>query len=102
MTYTHDLPPPKPGEVLRRRVLGDLDISQEKLAQALGVSRFTINQILNGRRGVTPEMALRLSHVLNTSPEMWLKLQAKVDLHDAKRRLGEELEKLPKLRESIS
>jgi len=90
--------PPTPGEVLRNRVLGDMDIKQDKLADALGVSRFTVNQVLNGRRGVSPEMALRLAHVLDTSAEMWLNLQAKVDLHDARRRIGAEIDGLPQLR----
>jgi hypothetical protein len=52
------------------------------------VSRFTVNQLLGGRRAVTPEMALRLGHVLDTSAEMWLKLQAQVDLYEARRALG--------------
>ena len=91
--------PPSPGDVLRKRVLGDLKITQDKLAEALGVSRFTTNQVLNGRRAVTPEMAIRLAHVLGTSAEMWLNLQAKVDLFQARRKLATELENLPKLRD---
>jgi addiction module HigA family antidote len=90
--------PPSPGEILRERVLDGMDIKQDKLAEALGVSRFTVNQVLNGRRGVTPEMALRLAHVLDTSAEMWLNLQARVDLHDARRRIGAVIETLPRLR----
>lgn len=91
--------PPTPGDVLRKRVLGDLKITQDKLAEALGVSRFTTNQVLNGRRAVTPEMAVRLAHVLGTSAEMWLNLQAKVDLVQARRKLSVELESLPRLRD---
>jgi addiction module HigA family antidote len=75
-----------------------MDVKQDALAEALGVSRFTVNQVLNGRRGVSPEMALRLAHVLGTSAEMWLTLQARVDLFEARRKLGAEIEKLPVLR----
>lgn len=90
--------PPSPGDVLRKRVLRDMDIKQDRLAEALGVSRFTVNQVLNGRRGVSPEMALRLAHVLGTSADMWLRLQAEVDLFEARRKLGEEIDALPRLR----
>jgi addiction module HigA family antidote len=91
--------PVTPGEVLRSKVLGGLKIKQDKLAEALGVSRFTINQVLKGRRRLSAEMALRLSHVLGTSAELWLNLQAKRDLHEAQRDLGEELKILPRLGE---
>ena len=95
-----DFPPPSPGAVLRERVLKHMDVTQDALATALGVSRFTVNQVLNGRRAVTAEMAVRLGHVLDTSPEMWLKLQAQVDLFEARRALGADLVKLPRLREA--
>jgi addiction module HigA family antidote len=97
-----DLPPPTPGSVLRERVLKHLHINQDALAKALGVSRFTVNQVLNGRRAVTPEMALRLGQVLDTSPELWLKLQAQLDLYQARHALGSELAWLPRLRVAAS
>lgn len=93
-----DFPPPSPGSVLRERVIKHLKVNQQALAKALGVSRFTVNQVLGGRRGVTAEMALRLGHVLDTSPELWLKLQAQVDLFEARRAKGAEIAKLPRLR----
>src|SRR5687767_9788160 len=91
-------PPPSPGSVLKERVVDRLGVTQAELAKALGVSRFTVNQVLGGRRAVTPEMALRLGHVLETSPELWLKLQAQVDLYEARRALGGDIAKLPRLR----
>ena len=100
MAERRDFPPPSPGSLLRTRVLGRLAITQAELAKALGVSRFTVNQLLGGKRAVTPEMALRLGHVLDTSPEMWLKLQAQVDLYEARRALGASLAKMPRLRGS--
>lgn len=98
MEEERDFPPLSPGSVLQERIVGRLGISQAALAKALGVSRFTVNQVLGGRRGVSAEMALRLGHVLDTSPELWLKLQAQVDLYEARRAIGAELAKLPPLR----
>jgi addiction module HigA family antidote len=71
--------PIHPGDVLRT-VLTDHVITQDTLAEALRVSRFSVNQIVNGRRNITPEMALRLSRALSSSPEFWLNLQRQYDL----------------------
>ena len=95
-------PPLSPGELLRKRIL-DADfngekITQEKLATAMRVSRFSINQIINGRRSVTAEMALRLAHVLGTTPELWLNLQRDVDLYEARNKTAKELSQLENLR----
>lgn len=89
-----------PGDVLKTNVLARLNVTQEQLAEALGVSRFSVNQILNSRRSVTPEMAVRLAYVLDTSAEMWLNLQMKVDLAHAEHELKEELKSMKKLRTS--
>jgi addiction module HigA family antidote len=90
-------PPIGPGEALRKYILGS-KITQERLADAMQVSRFSVNQIINGRRSVTPEMALRLARVTSTSPDLWLNLQQEMDLYRAKLKLSSELEKLPVLR----
>lgn len=87
-----------PGEVLRKRILEPNGITQDEVAKALGVSRFSVNQIINGRRAVTAEMALRIGRVTSTTPEFWLNLQRDVDLYDARRRLGTELASLKVLR----
>lgn len=78
--------PVTPGEVLREDFLPLLKLKQDDLAEALGVSRVTVNQILNGRRAVTADMALRLSHVLGNTAQFWLNLQNEVDLYHARRR----------------
>ena len=83
--------PPAPGDVLRERILSDRRITQEQLAKAMRVSRFSINQLVNGRRSVTAEMALRLSRATSTTPEFWLDLQRGVDLYRARLRLRHEL-----------
>ncbi len=72
--------PPHPGEILRELCLEPLNISVTKAAKALGVSRKTLSAILNGRAGISPEMALRLSLAFDTSPESWLNQQTQYDL----------------------
>ena len=91
-------PPISPGEVLREDFLSKSGVTQEQLAAALGVSRVTVNQLLNDRRDVTAEMALRLAQVLSTTPEYWLNLQTKVNLYRARRRKGPEIGLLKRLR----
>jgi len=92
-----EYPPATPGKLLRERVFKRMGLSQDEFAKALGVSRFTINQVLNGRRGVSADMAVRLAHVLGTSAELWLGLQNQVDLFEARQKLAEDLKKLPVL-----
>jgi addiction module HigA family antidote len=87
--------PPHPGEVLRELCLGPLDISVSDAAKALGVSRKTLSAILNGRAGISPEMAVRLSIAFDTSAESWLNQQTQYDLWIAeKRRKSLRVEKL--------
>lgn len=78
--------PPHPGEVLRSLCLEPLGLSVTDAAKALGVSRKTLSAVLNGRAGVSPEMAVRLSIALNTSAESWLNQQVQYDLWLAEKR----------------
>ncbi len=95
MSYSFpDAPPVSPGEFLRDDVLAGRGITQDALASAMGVSRFSVNQIMNGRRSVTAEMALKLSRVLSTSPDVWLNLQRDVDLYWAQRKHSSEIQQL--------
>lgn len=75
--------PSHPGGILKRQYLEPLGLSVTDFAQALEVSRKTISKLLNERGSVTPEMALRLSQALDTSPELWLNLQQSFDLWTA-------------------
>jgi addiction module HigA family antidote len=75
--------PPHPGEVLRELCLEPLGVSVTEAASALGVSRKTLSAILNGRAGVSPEMAVRLSIAFGTSAESWLNQQLQYDLWQA-------------------
>ena len=72
--------PIHPGEILREEFLKPAGITQDRFAEALGVSRRTVNEIVRGRRSITAEMAIRLSKALGTSAEMWMGLQADYDL----------------------
>jgi addiction module HigA family antidote len=74
--------PIAPGEYLRD-LLAYLDLTQEELAAAIDTSRFSVNQIVSGKRTVTPAMALKLSKATRTSVDLWLNLQRNVDLFDA-------------------
>ena len=72
--------PPHPGEILRDLCLKPMRLSVTRAAEALGVSRKTLSAILNGRAGISPEMAVRLSLAFDTSSESWLNQQAQFDL----------------------
>ncbi|NOJ44782.1 HigA family addiction module antitoxin [Bradyrhizobium archetypum] len=81
--------PSTPGEILREEFLTPNDITQDELAKAMGVSRFRVNEIINGRRAITSETAVLLSKALGTSARFWMNLQVAVDLFDAERKLGD-------------
>ncbi|MEE8365917.1 MAG: HigA family addiction module antitoxin [Gammaproteobacteria bacterium] len=77
--------PPHPGEIIKDLCLEPLGLSVTDAASALGVSRKTLSSILNGRSGISPEMALRLSKAFSTTPESWLNHQVQYDLWNAKK-----------------
>ena len=72
--------PTHPGDMLREDFLPDYGLTVSGLAEALGVSRQTINELLRGRRALSSEMALRLSRLFGNTPEFWLNAQRAVDL----------------------
>ena len=72
--------PPHPGEIIKELCLEPLGLTVTRAAEALGVSRKTLSAILNGRAGISPEMAIRLSMAFDTSAESWLNQQAQFDL----------------------
>jgi addiction module HigA family antidote len=73
-----------PGEVLFEEFLKPLDISQNKLARAMGVPPRRINEIVHGKRAVTADTAIRLARALGTSEQFWMGLQADYDLEEAR------------------
>jgi len=91
--------PTHPGELLREETLPSAGLTQSEFAARLGVSRRTVGDLVRERRSVTPDLALRLSRVFNTTPEFWLRLQQAVDIWDALQANQKEYERLKPLRE---
>lgn len=77
--------PPHPGEVVKDILIDASNLSITSAAEALGISRASLSKLINGRGGLSPDMAIRLSIALNTSSEMWLNLQAAYDLWEAEK-----------------
>ena len=89
------LKPITPGEILLEEFLNPLGISQSKLARDISVSVGRVNDIVQGKRAITPDTALRLSIYFNMTPEFWMNLQNHYDLKLAKQNL------LPKIERSV-
>ena len=84
-TIARTVRPIHPGEMLREDFLPDYAMTASSFAAALGVSRQTVNELLNERRAITPVMALSLSRLFGNTPRFWLNAQAAVDLWAAQR-----------------
>jgi addiction module HigA family antidote len=87
------LPNVHPGEVLMEEFLEPLQISQNRLAREIGVPPRRINEIVLGKRSVTPDTALRLSRYFGTSSRFWLGLQMDYDLEEVEREKSSEIER---------
>lgn len=77
--------PSHPGTILRELCIRALGLSVTDAAEGLGVSRVTLSRLLNGRAGVSPEMAVRLAKAFGSTPEHWLRLQMHYDIRQAER-----------------
>jgi addiction module HigA family antidote len=86
------LAPIHPGEVLLEDFLKPMGMTQYRLARSLGVPPRRVNEIVLGRRAITPDTALRLGRFFGTSAEVWMNLQSRFDLETAKERMGGRLE----------
>jgi len=86
--------PTHPGEILLEEFLIPMGISQSALARELHTSFRAINEIVNQKRGITTEMALRLSRYFGTTPQLWLNLQNQYDLYRIARKKESELEQI--------
>lgn len=86
--------PTHPGEMLREDFLPDYDLTATGLADSLGVSRQSVNELLRERRSVSPLMALRLGRLFGNSPEFWLNAQQAVDLWKAAQKAKDELKRI--------
>jgi addiction module HigA family antidote len=87
------LEPIHPGEILREEFLKPMDISINRLARDIVVPPGRISEIVNGKRGITADTALRLARFFGVSPELWLGLQAEYDLRIARHTIGKDIEK---------
>ena len=81
--------PPHPGLSVRHDCIEPLGLTVTQAAKALGVTRQTLNNLLNGKSGISPEMAVRLAKAFGSSPETWLGVQLDYDLAQVRRRKGE-------------
>jgi addiction module HigA family antidote len=90
--------PTHPSEMLLEDFLPDYDLTVAGLADAIGVSRQSINELLRGRRAVSPEMALRLARLFGNTPEFWLNAQRAVDLWQAAQAIRDDVARIKPLR----
>jgi len=79
--------PPHPGEFIKGTYLEPFDISQNEMADKLGVAHSTFNRLIRGQSGVSPEMAIRLSMVIGRTPESWMTMQSFYDLSLTKKEI---------------
>lgn len=89
--FKNGMPPVHPGEILREEYLIPLKMSANRLASALGIPTNRITEILNERRSISADTALRLARALNTSADFWLNLQKRFELRTAEIELGAKL-----------
>lgn len=84
-------PPVHPGEILREDFMPDFGLSVAGLAERLGVSRQTVNEVVHERRDLSLDMCLRLGRLFGTSPELWLNMQRDVDIWNSMERHRDEI-----------
>ena len=77
--------PPHPGRIVRQECLEPLGLTVTEAAERLGVKRQTLNNLVNGKAGISPEMSIRLSKAFGSSPEVWLGIQMEYDLAQAEK-----------------
>ena len=87
------LPPISPGDVLLEEFLKPMEIFQAQLARDINVPPNRINQIINGKREITADTALRLGRYFNIEPEFWLNLQMRFNMKIAQQKTGKEIER---------
>lgn len=93
--------PPHPGRIVRQDCIEPLGLTVGDAAEALGVTRQTLDRLINERGGVSPEMALRLARAFGSTAEMWLRLQAAFDLAETRKSKGDQLAAIRRLGTAI-
>ena len=94
-------PPVGPGEIILEEFLKPLGMTQSELAERIGVDFNRVNGIINGRRALTADSALRLSAVFGPSPGFWLNAQQAVDLYRAQNAKGEAIAKIERVKANV-
>lgn len=94
MTTETKLPPIHPGEILNEEFLRTMNLTQYRLAKAIGVDTRRIHAIVHGERSITAETALLLGRFFGNTPSFWMGLQSQYDLEVAQDRLAERLDKI--------
>ncbi len=89
--------PTHPGEMLREDFIPDYELTVSRLAEAIGVSRQSVNELLREWRAVSPDMALRLARLFGNSPEFWLNAQRAVDLWDTAEAIKKDVSRIKPL-----
>jgi len=92
-------PPTHPGEMLRKEFLEPLEMTQRDLAEHMGVHLPRVNEMINGKRSLSPQSAAMLARIFDTSERFWLNLQSAYDLYELRK--SEEWEKVKKVKQAI-
>ncbi len=90
--------PTHPGEMLLEEFLAPMGLTQRDLADGIRVPYQRINELVNGRRGITPSTAIRLAKFFGTTPDLWMNLQLRWDLYHAQEAEATELERIKRVR----
>lgn len=96
-TDSRNISPAHPGEFLREDFIPDYGLTITSLAEALGVSRQTVNELVREKRSLSAGMAIRLSKLFGNSPDFWMNAQKAVDLWEAAKSLGDEIDRIKPL-----
>ena len=89
--------PTHPGEILRYEYLYELNMTQQQLADLIGITRVRINEIILGKRSITPDTAFRLAKFFNTTPEFWINMQSNYDMWNTLQKRKKEYETIKPL-----
>ena len=93
--------PTHPGEIIRYEYLDELNMTQQHLADAIGITRVRINEIILGKRSLTPDTAFRLARFFNTTPEFWIGLQTNFDMWNTLQKREKEYERIRPLNSEV-
>ena len=94
--------PTHPGEIIRYEYLDELNMTQQQLANSIGITRVRINEIILGKRSITPDTAFRLARFFNTTPEFWIGLQTNFDTWNTLQKRKKEYETIQPLKGEVA